>query len=86
VEDQPVPDVAASIAPTDVLLWVALDVHKFSIVAATLSPVGGTPGLARIETTEKAIRRFIDRSASSGDSQHRGHITKAGNRHARRPS
>jgi transposase len=44
-----------------VRLWVALDVHKFSIVAATLSPVGGTPELARIETTEKAIRRFIDR-------------------------
>jgi len=50
-----------SIAPADVRLWVSLDVHKFSIVAATLPPVSGTPEVCRIETTEKAIRRFIDR-------------------------
>ena len=50
-----------SIAPADVRLWVSLDVHKFSIVAATLPPAGGTPEVCRIETTEKAIRRFIDR-------------------------
>jgi transposase len=36
-----------------------LDVHKFSIVAAVLPPEGGRPELARIETTERAIRRFI---------------------------
>jgi transposase len=42
-----------------VRLWVALDVHKFSIVAATLPPSGGQPELARIETTERAIRRLI---------------------------
>lgn len=54
-------DVTASIAPTDVRLWVSLDVHKFSIVAATLPPAGGKPEVSRIETTEKAIRRFIDR-------------------------
>jgi transposase len=60
VEDQPVPDVT-SIAPADVRLWVSLDVHKFSIVAATLPPTGGKPEVSRIETTEKAIRRFIDR-------------------------
>jgi transposase len=61
LEDQPVPDVTASIAPADVRLWVALDVHKLSIVAATLPPSGGRPELSRIETTERAIRRFIDR-------------------------
>jgi hypothetical protein len=33
----------SSNAPADVRLWVALDVHKFSIVAAMLPPVGGTP-------------------------------------------
>jgi transposase len=60
VEDQPVPDVS-SIAPTDVRLWVALDVHKLSIVAAVLPPAGGRPEVMRIETTEKAIRRLIDR-------------------------
>ena len=54
------PDVS-SIAPTDVRLWVALDVHKLSIVAAVLPPAGGKPEVCRIETTEKAIRRFIDR-------------------------
>jgi transposase len=42
-------------------LWVALDVHKFSIVAATLPPTGGKPEVCRIETTAKAIRRFVDR-------------------------
>ena len=31
------PDVSSS-APADVRLWVSLDVHKFSIVAATLPP------------------------------------------------
>jgi transposase len=48
-----------STAPADVRLWVALDVHKLSIVSATLPPAGGQPEISRIETTEKAIRRFI---------------------------
>ena len=52
------PDVISN-QPTDVRLWVALDVHKLSIVAATLPPAGGNPEVVRIETTEKAIRRFI---------------------------
>jgi len=52
------PDVT-SLAPADARLFVALDVHKLSIVAATLPPIGGQPELTRIETTEKAIRRFI---------------------------
>lgn len=50
-----------SFAPTDVRLWVSLDVHKLSIVAATLPAAGGKPDVSRIETTERAIRRFIDR-------------------------
>ena len=54
------PDVSSN-AAADVRLWVALDVHEFSIVAATLAPSGGVPELQRIETTEKAIRRFIER-------------------------
>jgi transposase len=52
------PDVIST-ARADVRLWVALDVHKFSIVAAVLPPAGGRPEVLRIETTEKAIRRFI---------------------------
>jgi transposase len=60
LEDQPVPDVS-SIAPTDVRLWAAFDVHKLSIVAATLPSCGGKPEVCRIETTEKAIRRLVDR-------------------------
>ncbi len=54
------PDVTST-APADVRLWVALDVHKLSIVAAVLPPAGGTPELHRIETTERAIRRLIEK-------------------------
>jgi len=54
------PDVSSN-APADVRLWVALDQHKLSIVAAMLPPAGGEPVLERIETTEKAVRRFVDR-------------------------
>jgi transposase len=54
------PDVIST-APADVRLWAALDVHKLSIVAATLPPSGGQPEVTRIETTKAAIRRFIDR-------------------------
>jgi transposase len=52
------PDVIST-APVDVRVWVALDVHKFSIVAAVLPLQGGRAEVTRIETTEKAIRRFI---------------------------
>jgi transposase len=55
-----VPDVSSN-APVDVRVWVCMDVHKFSIVAAMLPPAGGAPEVARIETTERAIRRFVDR-------------------------
>jgi transposase len=54
------PDVSSN-APVDVRLWVSIDQHKLSIVAATLPPSGGAPEVHRIETTERAIRRFIDR-------------------------
>lgn len=54
------PDVSST-APVQVRLWVALDVHKNSIVAATLPPAGGKPEVQRIENTERAIRRLIDR-------------------------
>jgi hypothetical protein len=54
------PDVI-SLAPADVRMFVALDVHKLSILAATLPPSGGRPEIHRIETTEKAIRRFVSK-------------------------
>lgn len=59
------PDVIST-APADVRLWVSLDVHKFSIVAGMLPPGGGVPEVQRIETTEKAIRRFFDRLGGPG--------------------
>jgi transposase len=59
------PDVIST-APADVRLWVALDVHKFSIVAAVLPPTGGRPEVSRIETTEKAIRRLITSLGGAG--------------------
>jgi transposase len=40
-------------------LWVALDVHKLSIVAASLPPAGGRAEIVRIEHTPQAIRRLI---------------------------
>src|SRR4051795_1925719 len=54
------PDVSST-APEQVRLWVALDVHKFSIVAATLPAQGGSPDVRQIETTAAAIGRFIRR-------------------------
>jgi hypothetical protein len=54
-----VPDLSSN-QPADVRLFVSLDVHKNSIVAAALPPSGGgQPEVQRIETTEKAIRRFV---------------------------
>jgi hypothetical protein len=47
------PDVI-SLAPANARMFVSLDVHKLSIVAATLPPAGGQPKVERIETTEKA--------------------------------
>lgn len=55
------PDVTPSLHPGQVRRWVAFDQHKFSIVASVLPPDGGKPEVFRIETTERAIRRFIDK-------------------------
>lgn len=55
------PDVTPCLHPGDVRRWVAIDQHKFSIVAGVLPPDGGKPEVCRIETTEKAIRRFVDK-------------------------
>jgi transposase len=60
------PDVTPSMRPGDVRRWVAIDQHKFSIVAAVLPPDGGRPEVCRIETTEKAVRRFVDRLGGPG--------------------
>ena len=54
------PDVS-SIAPAEVRLWVALDVHKHSIVAAIVPPSGGVAQVQRIDNTERAIGRLIGR-------------------------
>jgi transposase len=54
------PDVSSN-QPADVRLWVALDQHKLLIVAAVLPPERGEPEVERIETTGRAIRRFVDR-------------------------
>ena len=54
------PDVSST-APARVRLWVALDVHKRSIVAAMLPPSGGAPQVQRIENSERAIGRLFAR-------------------------
>jgi transposase len=54
------PDVSST-APAQVRVWVALDVHEHSIVAATLPPSGGVPELQRVESGERAIRRLVER-------------------------
>jgi transposase len=54
------PDVSSN-APADVRLWVALDAHKLSIVAATLPAAGGSPEVIEIENSERSIRRLVDR-------------------------
>ena len=59
------PDVTPCLHPGEVRRWIAIDQHKFSIVAATLPPDGGKPEVVRIETTERAIRRFIDKQGGA---------------------
>jgi transposase len=41
--------------------WVAIDAHKLSLVASTLPAVGGTPDVVRLENTERAVRRFVEK-------------------------
>jgi len=59
------PDVTPCLHPGEVREWISFDQHKFSIVAAVLPPEGGKPEVCRIETTEKAIRRFIEKQGGS---------------------
>lgn len=54
------PDVSST-APAQVRTWVAIDQHKLSLVAATLPSSGGQPEVMRLENTERAIRRFVER-------------------------
>jgi len=55
------PDVSSG-APADVNQWIVFDVHKNSLVAGVLPASGGTPQVSRLENTERAIRRFIERT------------------------
>src|SRR5437588_3272825 len=54
------PDVSST-APAQVRMWVSIDQHKLSLVAATLPAVGGTPEVVRLENTERAVRRFVEK-------------------------
>lgn len=59
------PDVSST-APAQVTTWVAIDQHKLSLVAATLPASGGTPEVVRLENTERAIRRLIEKLGGPG--------------------
>jgi transposase len=54
------PDVSLT-APARVRTWVAIDQHKLSLVAATLPATGGAPEVVRLENTERAVRRFVEK-------------------------
>jgi transposase len=54
------PDVIST-APAGVRTWVAIDQHKLSLVAAVLPARGGTPEVVRLENSERAVRRFVDK-------------------------
>ena len=54
------PDVSST-APARVRTWVSIDQHKLSLVAATLPATGGTPEVVRLENTERAVRRFVEK-------------------------
>jgi transposase len=56
------PDVSST-APAQVRTWVSIDQHKLSLVAATLPASGGTPEVVRLENTERAVRRFVEKLA-----------------------
>jgi len=58
------PDVSST-APANVNQWIVFDVHKNSLVAGVLPASGGTPQVSRLENTERAIRRFIDRAGEA---------------------
>src|SRR5207247_10617948 len=49
------------VAPAQLRAWGAIAQHKLSLLAATLPATGGQPEVVRLESTERAIRRFIAR-------------------------
>jgi hypothetical protein len=57
------PDVI-SLAPADVRMFVSLDVHKLSIVAATLPPAGGQSKIALFDYWSEG-ERLRPRNAQS---------------------
>jgi transposase len=59
------PDVSST-APARVDQWIVFDVHKNSLVAGVLPASGGVPEVTRLENTERAVRRFIDRLGDAG--------------------
>jgi transposase len=59
------PDVSST-APADVDQWVVFDVHRNSLVAGVLPAAGGAPEVTRVENTERAVRRFVDRFGDRG--------------------
>jgi transposase len=44
-----------------VRIWVSIDQHKLSLVAATLPASGGTPEVVRLENSDRAVRRFVEK-------------------------
>ena len=55
-----VPDVSSA-APAEVRMWVAIDQHKLSLVAGILPASGGSPEVVRVESTERAIGRLVEK-------------------------
>ena len=51
----------SSTAPASVDRWIVFDVHKNSLVAGVLPAQGGKPEVARLENSERAVRRFVAR-------------------------
>jgi len=51
--------------PDRVSTWLALDVHKLSIVAGVLPAGAGEPELVQLENTERALRRLITKLGGS---------------------
>jgi transposase len=47
--------------PARVRTWLALDVHKLSIVAGVLPDAGAAPEIIQTENTERAVRRLVAR-------------------------
>jgi transposase len=56
-----VPDVSSNATIKTTETYVALDVHKRTIVVGSLPASGGEVELAEIENTERALRRLVDR-------------------------